>query len=345
MPIGAIPAGAGETGYTGRVLDGEGGNPRGRGGDQYGRRPAALAAGQSPRARGRHGSSLKITVIRGAIPAGAGETGEHITIRWEERGNPRGRGGDLRVFPVKRFLEGQSPRARGRRQTGRRQLLCKGAIPAGAGETDGHFPDFLVGGGNPRGRGGDVVACASRDPPKGQSPRARGRHLSSNTDLTGLGAIPAGAGETSRTSSTTARRRGNPRGRGGDLPVLPVKTRAQGQSPRARGRLESPSPDRDRRGAIPAGAGETKRYRKDSRREGGNPRGRGGDTLPVRSGSTLRGQSPRARGRRGKMWNRRGSLRAIPAGAGETRRLLCCRAETKGNPRGRGGDTQRYSNL
>ena len=111
-----------------------------------------------------------------------------------------------------------------------------------------------------------------------------------------------------------------------------------GQSPRARGRQKDTGRIRDGKGAIPAGAGET-RFRCEADRPcGGNPRGRGGDGGRCGIGVAVSGQSPRARGRPEGFFAAALKPRAIPAGAGETLNGIQICNKYMGNPRGRGGD-------
>ena len=152
------------------------------------------------------------------------------------------------------------------------------------------------------------------------------------------GAIPAGAGETKRCSVSHCRRRGNPRGRGGDFFVNGFEVAFRGQSPRARGRRDHGESRLDRERAIPAGAGETRTKTASPTGGRGNPRGRGGDGVYNMISRTFHGQSPRARGRLWSwLWNSH-TIGAIPAGAGETAFRSPRKALRAGNPRGRGGD-------
>ena len=261
------------------------------------------------------------------------------TVTSTIEGNPRGRGGDFSVVINGAIKEGQSPRARGRR------LLDVGvgdltrAIPAGAGETVGRHRPCCACRGNPRGRGGDLLAWRTDADQGGQSPRARGRLSAIPAGTSSEGAIPAGAGETTGVYWWWAPGRGNPRGRGGDCPGRSSWETWEGQSPRARGRRGIASLSvRDER-AIPAGAGETGWSWCGSSGSRGNPRGRGGDCDSNHENRSSWGQSPRARGRRNENEVAKRQRGAIPAGAGETAFHLLLPFEEMGNPRGRGGDT------
>ena len=153
-----------------------------------------------------------------------------------------------------------------------------------------------------------------------------------------LRAIPAGAGETRTIDLVVFLKRGNPRGRGGDVLGVASQVGVTGQSPRARGRPCTFLLSLFSARAIPAGAGETEGSIQTFTYLGGNPRGRGGDHSLGVSYLGIEGQSPRARGRQTEIIFVNIRMRAIPAGAGETESQALFRWRVWGNPRGRGGD-------
>ncbi|CAN0500217.1 unnamed protein product, partial [Scytosiphon promiscuus] len=73
-PPGGIPAGAGETAAPAFHRPRPRGDPRGCGGDPYRRSNHDRSPGGSPRVRGRQAVTASIVVLKGGIPAGAGET-------------------------------------------------------------------------------------------------------------------------------------------------------------------------------------------------------------------------------------------------------------------------------
>lgn len=85
----------------------------------------------------------------------------------------------------------------------------------------------------------------------------RRRHVLAVMFGLGVGWIPAGAGETRSSISTTPAGRVDPRGCGGDFSMLEATDLAMGGSPRGRGRRLGPVVVARHLGWIPAGAGET----------------------------------------------------------------------------------------
>ena len=154
----------------------------------------------------------------------------------------------------------------------------------------------------------------------------------------GAGSIPAGAGETSFTSSGNEAYGVDPRGCGGDVEGTRVATCCQGRSPRVRGRQQSIESDLRPQRSIPAGAGETDDQRCDGNGKRVDPRGCGGDRASMRVLSTTPGRSPRVRGRRRVDVADVDAQRSIPAGAGETGRERTAGGCGQVDPRGCGGD-------
>ena len=133
--------------------------------------------------------------------------------------------------------------------------------------------------------------------------------------------------------------RAYPRGRGGNKLDRVKSCIPQGLSPRARGKHRYSIDGTADKGPIPAGAGETHCRVTISKRLGAYPRGRGGNEPILAFAAIDRGLSPRARGKR-----RQRSLSAswsgpIPAGAGETDRVINDIKTNGAYPRGRGGNT------
>ena len=255
---------------------------------------------------------------RGPIPAGAGETAIKEAKASTSRAYPRGCGGDFRSRESYPRSAGLSPRVRGRplsRLVGR---VRRGPIPAGAGETRARR---LVHGriwAYPRGCGGDVKENDGNGLAQGLSPRVRGRQAGEVVSQVALGPIPAGAGETVITSSTSKTTGAYPRGCGGDAFLSRGDSFERGLSPRVRGRQLAHGLSHPLLGPIPAGAGETFDHRASSARRRAYPRGCGGDDESPDAANLLEGLSPRVRGRPqgepGKAYWRG----PIPAGAGET---------------------------
>ena len=174
--IGTIPAWAGETtlypGPDQAVVD----HPRVGGGDLKLMPIRQLLWGPSPRGRGRQTRRSAGCQRIGTIPAWAGETRSAIgrkTRRWD---HPRVGGGDNYVDLTAGYVQGPSPRGRGRRLATPEEAMQNRTIPAWAGETHVQCLDGDACGDHPRVGGGDQVAKELRDQASGPSPRGRGRH-------------------------------------------------------------------------------------------------------------------------------------------------------------------------
>ena len=239
--------------------------------------------------------------------------------------------------------EGRSPRVRGRPRAAYRRGRPRGSIPAGAGETATPRKTDADRGVDPRGCGGDELCGEAFRKGVGRSPRVRGRQAWRSTGTTSAGSIPAGAGETSRMWCCPPRRRVDPRGCGGDHPTCWSKSTRAGRSPRVRGRRPRVRRLVDRRGSIPAGAGETYGLASSSIRARVDPRGCGGDEHQGAAPCPDKGRSPRVRGRPVACARHADAPRSIPAGAGETRAGSIGASAPRVDPRGCGGDASKVS--
>jgi len=193
---------------------------------------------------------------------------------------------------------------------------------------------------DPRVRGGDSPLIRALAAVLGRSPRTRGRPLRLAPHERRLGSIPAYAGETSLTSWMKAPCRVDPRVRGGDANSVRIEHGCAGRSPRTRGRHGQPDAVGDGRRSIPAYAGETALDDAAAEVDGVDPRVRGGDIDEARGDETGRGRSPRTRGRRLQWWAETGSMRSIPAYAGETVDISAAMYLPGVDPRVRGGDDE-----
>ncbi len=125
---------------------------------------------------------------------------------------------------------------------------------------------------------------------------------------------------------------------GGDRPLRRSARPASGRSPRGRGRQGERRADCLRRWSIPAWAGETGGARRKGRGDQVDPRVGGGDLAQSRSNSSIRGRSPRGRGRPRARSRRSATPRSIPAWAGETMLPAWPGGSTSVDPRVGGGD-------
>ena len=152
----------------------------------------------------------------------------------------------------------------------------------------------------------------------GSSPLARGAHELERHFSPGVRLIPAGAGNTARTSTCGSATWAHPRWRGEHSKSGPALQQFGGSSPLARGAPLNRR--RIRRGVrlIPAGAGSTSRGFTSCGSSTAHPRWRGEHSATLSYMLSRCGSSPLARG--ALVWKGAGGkvTRLIPAGAGNT---------------------------
>ena len=130
----SIPAGAGEPPGSGGRKSRCGVYPRGCGGTAWVATSVFTSWGLSPRVRGNPLKCVHSCVMRGSIPAGAGEPLPLTSVRTDTTVYPRGCGGTTSARWTTCTLRGLSPRVRGNRVLAAQLVNCTGSIPAGAGE-------------------------------------------------------------------------------------------------------------------------------------------------------------------------------------------------------------------
>ena len=214
-------------------------HPRGRGGNAVSEILDRMTEGLSPRTRGKHQHGTSHERTLGPIPADAGETRRGLSLDFQRRAYPRGRGGNIDYQSGIATLTGLSPRTRGKQGRYRIAYQVIGPIPADAGETSG---GISVGDGSrayPRGRGGNSRAGSAGLLDAGLSPRTRGKHRNRDRPRAGGGPIPADAGETVSNLSFHLGAGAYPRGRGGNGAITAKWTLNGGLSPRTRGKQNS----------------------------------------------------------------------------------------------------------
>ena len=165
--------------------------------------------------------------------------------------------GGTKGFPAcGEVIKGLSPRVRGNLDHYPHHGRRNRSIPACAGEPEPARADLCKPPVYPRVCGGTAVKGPGSVRPQGLSPRVRGNHDQSVTDLRQEGSIPACAGEPSWRLAPTDYSGVYPRVCGGTHNGVVLQTRGWGLSPRVRG-----NPARGRRPgrrlrSIPACAGE-----------------------------------------------------------------------------------------
>ena len=272
--------------------------------------------GSSPLARGLLAARLRSVRRSGIIPACAGFTPIRISAGTCPKDHPRLRGVYLRNVGVDEFLQGSSPLARGLRPGSRSPRPCPRD--------------------HPRLRGVYPLPKWYQSEPSGSSPLARGLLDRFDRPVDPPGIIPACAGFTVGTSSTTPSSGDHPRLRGvyadsGRKSLLPP-----GSSPLARGLPQQDFTERNGRGIIPACAGFTSASSCPRRSSPDHPRLRGVYRLPESHSSSSSGSSPLARGLRRAALLVLDGRGIIPACAGFTHRSAGAGSGPGDHPRLRG---------
>ena len=172
--------------------------------------------------------------------------------------------------------------------------------------------------------------------PPGSSPLARGLPATGAIPGETVGIIPARAGFTTTTKGQPHEPADHPRSRGVYAGMRDGLGWSTGSSPLARGLRCSRSRAGGARRIIPARAGFTHRRRSGRPGTWDHPRSRGVYDSGPRAGAGQHGSSPLARGLLQAVPQRIGARRIIPARAGFTCDLRCCRGRRRDHPRSRG---------
>ena len=192
----SIPARAGETVSFFSPHPSHRVHPRACGGNLNNIGVGEQYLGPSPRVRGKlHGLEGSLEGC-GSIPARAGETRSGLFRSSPHRVHPRACGGNVRFKAAVGAQGGPSPRVRGKHRPPRREQAVSGSIPARAGETPRGAPPRPGPAVHPRACGGNVLDTFVASPPKGPSPRVRGKRRDPAGDGQSQRSIPARAGET-----------------------------------------------------------------------------------------------------------------------------------------------------
>ena len=168
-----------------------------------------------------------------------------------------------------------------------------------------------MGGGN----SGQQDHCPGFD---GLSPRGRGKLNPGRGRITGIGSIPAWAGETHPTPGPYPRPSVYPRVGGGNFSLTSWGLCAAGLSPRGRGKRKLFNGYSRKKGSIPAWAGETTQAAVAEKAGQVYPRVGGGNLVAATLLTALLGLSPRGRGKLRWSLSILPKVRSIPAWAGET---------------------------
>ena len=212
--------------------------------------------GLSPRVRGNLHWRGELEVLRGSIPACAGEPPWYIGASLSTRVYPRVCGGTSISTSSTSQISGLSPRVRGNRNRPQTPPGPFGSIPACAGEPFTAASWVSTPRVYPRVCGGTRTSETVMALAEGLSPRVRRNPSPSLLLLRYRGSIPACAGEPMAPARVTYQRRVYPRVCGGTGIRRTLHETHQGLSPRVRGNLQPLVIFLISLGSIPACAGE-----------------------------------------------------------------------------------------
>ena len=254
--------------------------------------------GSSPLARGLHPQHHIHVLGIGIIPARAGFTGEGCGATIEDPDHPRSRG----VYDMPPLLSlppvGSSPLARGLLSLLQFRRESDGIIPARAGFTENLASLRAQVEDHPRSRGVYAAAAWEQTKAAGSSPLARGLPRDRQPRGGPRRIIPARAGFTSSSTSSSTSSRDHPRSRGVYASSSSTSEGEEGSSPLARGLRSNDDSAGGEGGIIPARAGFTPPWNRPQCSSAGssplargllralrNPRVKGG-IIPARAGFT-----------------------------------------------------------
>ena len=170
--------------------------------------------GSSPHTRGALGVGVHLFGGGWIIPAYAGSTGPRERLPTCLRDHPRIRGEHPVCERHQVFRSGSSPHTRGARLWGRRRPGRRRIIPAYAGSTTSSSASWRLLRDHPRIRGEHSTSPTGLVFASGSSPHTRGAPTFSAMDSPPLGIIPAYAGSTDFSPSTSVAAADHPRIRG-----------------------------------------------------------------------------------------------------------------------------------
>ncbi len=230
-----IPAGAGNTIHSQKVILNYPVHPRWRGEHQGGRGGAGDRHGSSPLARGTLVELDNPPIRRRFIPAGAGNTLFVIAPLAATTVHPRWRGEHDRCNSGANYFAGSSPLARGTPAKPGWATASSRFIPAGAGNTRRLPGCPRCAAVHPRWRGEHGKCRTEFMNELGSSPLARGTHTRQSRRSATRRFIPAGAGNTPSSPSARECWAVHPRWRGEHSWSRCMFLCYRGSSPLARG--------------------------------------------------------------------------------------------------------------
>ena len=255
-------------------------------------------AGSSPRMRGKLSAETLGTLLRRIIPAHAGQTTRRVCCGSVPADHPRACGANRLVRLTRISTVGSSPRMRGKLDAETTAATENRIIPAHAGQTSKPSNARTAPPDHPR-------ACGANHPP------VQGRERP-------VRIIPAHAGQTANPSMGYGPMTDHPRACGANNSDDGVKVRADGSSPRMRGKPGGGGDVAEVVRIIPAHAGQTVRKSANRSAAADHPRACGANRLRSPPGVVAGGSSPRMRGKLVPNRDAFPARRIIPAHAGQT---------------------------
>ena len=317
-PIGIIPALAGNTKllycYECSTQD----HPRSRGEYLLSCINVRCPGGSSPLSRGILHPAAHPSDRARIIPALAGNTSTSMECISSPPDHPRSRGEYACGADHQGEPEGSSPLSRGIHDISDGSERNRRIIPALAGNTPS--PNSALSGtkDHPRSRGEYILIRRFDRAGEGSSPLSRGIQPDPSIIRPGDRIIPALAGNTMITIHGGSIEEDHPRSRGEYTHAKTTSASSWGSSPLSRGILVKSWSTRSRRRIIPALAGNTFWYRRETAFCRDHPRSRGEYSPAPDLTPGLNGSSPLSRGIRGPQVLQVLAVRIIPALAGNT---------------------------
>ena len=275
VALGSIPAHAGQPQRLPQLVRGSGVHPRSRGAanDYSGMRLDAL--GPSPLTRGSPPSPSAACWPPGSIPAHAGQPSK--THFWFSlmKVHPRSRGAAWQHAGLVQDVEGPSPLTRGSRHDTGAETWHVGSIPAHAGQPLSASRQARLFWVHPRSRGAAPKTPGMSIKTKGPSPLTRGSQTDDEEAEGERRSIPAHAGQPKAGTVCGCSVWVHPRSRGAARRITVEHARLEGPSPLTRGSQAQGYAHCERKGSIPAHAGQPQARRVLAGLTGVHPRSRG----------------------------------------------------------------------
>ena len=209
-----IPARAGKTTLAHTRAYSTPAHPR-AGGENCARESAIReGGGSSPRGRGKRPFGRSRISREGLIPARAGKTPYRVQHASWSRAHPRAGGENAVIEDEVHLRAGSSPRGRGKRGWGVSLSETHRLIPARAGKTPPRCHTITPASAHPRAGGENPNSTGTACGASGSSPRGRGKPRNLVSLHPGERLIPARAGKTPSSSSTSSATTAHPRAGG-----------------------------------------------------------------------------------------------------------------------------------